>query len=70
VKIETECRRFDEPDHFRNEQLKTGVTADEIAFRKLVLQLAHKRVRVIPEKNGADSLLRPWHKSTRPQWAE
>jgi hypothetical protein len=36
-KIEAECRCFDKPDHFRDEPFKTGVTADEIGFRKLIL---------------------------------
>ena len=36
-KIEAECRRFDKSDDFRDEPLKTNVTADEIGFRKLIL---------------------------------
>ena len=53
--IEADCRRFDEPDHFGNELLKTGVTSDEIGLRELVLQIARERVRVVPQKNGADT---------------
>src|SRR6266404_5058498 len=62
-KIEAECRRFDKPDHFRDEPLKTGVTADEIGLRELVLQIARKRVRVVPEKNGADTAIALSHEN-------
>src|ERR1700722_15848721 len=53
--IETKGWFLDEPDTLRNEPFKTSVTADEIGFRKLILQLAHKSVRVGPQKNGADA---------------
>ena len=36
-KIEAECRRFDKPDHFRDEMLKAGISANKIGVRKLVL---------------------------------
>jgi hypothetical protein len=69
--IEAECRRFDEPDHFGDELLKTGVTSDEIGLRELVPQIARERVRFVPEKNGADirfvagPLRLPWLLSTQ-----
>src|SRR5258708_37385683 len=60
-KIEAEGRRFDEPDHFGDELLKTGVTSDEIGLRELVLQLARERARVVPEKNSADTAVASSH---------
>src|SRR5215470_15025257 len=54
-KVEAECRRLDKSDHFRHEPFKIGIAADEIGFGKLVLQLAYKRVRVVPQKNCADA---------------
>lgn len=36
-KVETLRRRFDQPDHFRNELLESGITANQIGFGKTVL---------------------------------
>jgi hypothetical protein len=43
-------RRFDKTHNLGDELLEVGITADQLRMGKLVLQIAHKRVRFVAER--------------------
>lgn len=55
--IKSESRSFDEADYLCDETLEFLVTPDKLGTRKLVLQPARQRVRIITEKDGANAPL-------------
>ena len=50
-------RRLDEADDLGDQSLEAGVAADQLGVREAVLQIAHQRVGIVAEQDGADALV-------------
>jgi hypothetical protein len=55
--VQPDPRRFDKTYDLGDELLEIGVTADQLRPRKFVLQIAHKGVRFVAERYGADTVI-------------
>ena len=50
-------RRLDEADDLGHQLLEIRVAADQPRLREAVLQVAHERVGIVAEEDGADALV-------------
>ncbi len=59
--IETEGGRLDETDHLGHQLLEARVAADQGGAGKAVLQIAHERLGLVPERNRAHAFVGGGH---------
>ena len=55
--VEPLARRLDEADDLGDRALERGVAADQLGAREAVLQVAHQRVGIVAEHDGANALV-------------
>ena len=55
--VEAERRRLDEAHDLGDQLLEIGIAADQLRAREAVLEIAHKRVRIVAQQDGADALV-------------
>src|SRR5215471_3276851 len=56
-KVEADAWVLDEADHFDNEFLESGIVADQLRTRELLLEVARKVLSFVTEENGANALV-------------